>query len=157
MHGSNGLGGVEIPHSHVKPITENNFETIYKFIMARDEPVTWANTGSLTNLCYFLREFPDATKKLKQIVIMGGSTGRGNITPAAEFNIYFDPQAFDEVLRLKQEVPLVMVPLDTTSQVLCRESVYEYLFSKKELPLANALYTMLRSYQSMYKRAYQDI
>ena len=52
---------------------------------------------------------------------MGGSTGRGNITPAAEFNIYFDPQAFDEVLKLKQQIPLVMIPLDTTSNVLCRE------------------------------------
>ena len=89
--------------------------------MAHEQPVTWANTGSLTNLCYFLRQFPDVTKKLKQIVIMGGSTGRGNITPAAEFNIYFDPQAFDEVLKLKQEIPLVMIPLDTTSNVLCRE------------------------------------
>jgi non-specific riboncleoside hydrolase len=51
--------------------------------MAHQEPITWANTGSLTNLCLFLRQFPDITKKLKQIVIMGGSTGRGNITPAA--------------------------------------------------------------------------
>jgi len=45
--------------------------------------ITWANTGSLTNLCRFLRKFPEVTKHLKQIVIMGGSTGRGNITPAA--------------------------------------------------------------------------
>lgn len=73
------------------------------------------NTGSLTNLCRFLRQFPQVTENLKEIVIMGGSAGRGNRTPAAEFNIYFDPHAFDEVLKTKKDVPLVMIPLDTTT------------------------------------------
>lgn len=63
--------------------------------MSQPDQITWANTGSLTNLCLLLREFPDVLTKMRQIVIMGGSTGRGNRTPAAEFNIYFDPCAFD--------------------------------------------------------------
>ena len=57
--------------------------TIYKFITSQSDQITWANTGSLTNLCLFLRQFPDALQKIKQIVIMGGSIGRGNRTPAA--------------------------------------------------------------------------
>lgn len=83
-------------------------------ISSQPGQITWANTGSLTNLCLLLRHYPDILSKFKQIVMMGGSTGRGNITPAAEFNIYFDPYAFDEVLKIKKDVPLVMVPLDTT-------------------------------------------
>ena len=47
---------------------------------------------------------------------MGGAIGRGNITPAAEFNIYFDPIAFEGVLRLKGKIPLVMIPLEVTHQ-----------------------------------------
>jgi inosine-uridine nucleoside N-ribohydrolase len=90
-------------------------------------------------------------------VIMGGSTGRGNRTPAAEFNIFFDPHAFDEVLKLKKTVPLVMVPLDTTNDVLCKDDVFEYLQTRIQVPLANAIHSMLRSYQEMYKRAYIDI
>lgn len=88
---------------------------------------------------------------------MGGSTGRGNRTPAAEFNIYFDPVAFEEVLKIKNGVPLVMVPLDTTNEVLCKDDVFDYLQSRVKIPLADALYVMLRSYQEMYKRAYGDV
>ena len=94
MHGSDGLGGVEIPHSPEKPIEEKSFEFIHKMIMSQPDKIIWANTGSLTNFCLFLRAFPDVLIKIKEIVIMGGSTGRGNRTPAAEFNIYFDPWAF---------------------------------------------------------------
>ena len=125
--------------------------------MSQPSQITWANTGALSNLCYFLRMFPDALTKIKQIVIMGGSTGRGNITPAAQFNVYFDPYAFEEVLSLKKDVPLVMVPLDTTSEVLCKDDVFQYLEARKNIPLDKALYEMLRSYQIMYKRAYGDV
>lgn len=116
-------------------------------IMSQPDKIIWANTGSLTNLCLFLRAFPDVLTKLKQIIIMGGSTGRGNRTPAAEFNIYFDPWAFEEVLQLKKDVPLVMVPLDTTNEVLCKDDVFDFLKGRVHIPLADALYVMLRSYQ----------
>lgn len=66
--------------------------------MNSPQKVYWANTGALTNLCFLLREFPEVKTKLEKIVIMGGAIGKGNITPAAEFNIYFDPVAFKEVL-----------------------------------------------------------
>ncbi len=50
-----------------------------------------------------------------------------------------------------------MVPLDTTTEVLCKDDVFDYLKTKVHIPLADALYVMLRSYQEMYKRAYGDI
>lgn len=116
-------------------------------IMSQSNKIIWANTGSLTNLCLFLRSFPDVITKISQIVIMGGSIGRGNKTPAAEFNIYFDPCAFEEVLSLKKNVPLTMVPLDTTNDILCKDDIFDYLKARIHIPLADALYVMLRSYQ----------
>ena len=55
---------------------------------------------------------------------MGGAIGRGNITPAAEFNIYFDPVAFKEVLTAKENIPLVMIPLEVTHQVQAHDRVF---------------------------------
>jgi inosine-uridine nucleoside N-ribohydrolase len=55
--------------------------------------------------------YPEIKIKISKIVMMGGAIGRGNISPAAEFNVFFDPHAFDEVLRLKGNIPLVMIPL----------------------------------------------
>ncbi len=55
IHGSDGLGGVIIPRSPEKSIDEKGFEFIYKIITSQPGQITWANTGSLTNLCLFLR------------------------------------------------------------------------------------------------------
>lgn len=55
---------------------------------------------------------------------MGGAIGRGNITPAAEFNIFFDPVAFKEVLAAKENVPLVMIPLEVTHQVQAQNRIF---------------------------------
>ena len=78
----------------------------------------WCNTGSLTNLSILFLTYPDIKEKISRIVMMGGAIGRGNISPAAEFNIFFDPHAFEEVLRMKEDIPLVMIPLEVTHQNL---------------------------------------
>lgn len=82
--------------------------------MQQEGSVVWANTGSLTNICILLLTYPQLKTKLKEIVIMGGAIEKGNITPAAEFNIFFDPCAFKNVLKYKGDIPLVMIPLETT-------------------------------------------
>lgn len=61
MHGENGLGGVELPHSPNVAIEENNFAEIFNIISKQKDKVTWMNTGSFTNLCRFFRQFPQAT------------------------------------------------------------------------------------------------
>lgn len=114
VHGGNGLGGVQVRQSPKQPISSHSFSQMYDRIMAHDTPVVWVNTGSLTNLCLMLMTFPEVKTKLKQVVMMGGAIGGGNITPAAEFNIHCDPSAFEQVLQLKGELPLVMIPLETT-------------------------------------------
>jgi purine nucleosidase len=62
-------------------------------------PVTVVATGALTNIARLLAERPDLSGRIDQIVWMGGSTERGNITPYAEANCYVDPEAADQVLR----------------------------------------------------------
>ena len=83
VHGSNGLGGVELPVSPKLPLCAKNFTKIMEKLEALEEPVVWCNTGSLTNLCILMLTFPDVKQKISKIVMMGGAVEKGNITPAA--------------------------------------------------------------------------
>ena len=136
MHGSNGLGGVQLPKSPKSAISEHNFQNIYTRITENPSPVVWANTGSLTNLCILLLTYPDVKSKIEKIVIMGGAVGKGNISPAAEFNIFFDPHALDNVLRLKENIPFYMIPLEVTHQNLATQEILDHFRSKKDIPFA---------------------
>lgn len=88
------------------------------------KPIIWVNTGSLTNLCILFLSYPQIKQKIKQIVIMGGAITKGNRTPAAEFNIYFDPMACKNVLNLKGNIPMVIIPLETTHMNIADGPVY---------------------------------
>lgn len=78
---------------------------------------TFCALGPLTNLALALRSAPDTAPRIREIVLMGGGCFEGdNITPAAEFNMYVDPHAASLVLA--SGVPIVMMPLDVTHQVL---------------------------------------
>lgn len=66
--------------------------------MKQEGKIVWTNTGATTNICWLFRKFPEVKSKISKIVMMGGAIGVGNITPAAEFNIFFDPESFKEVL-----------------------------------------------------------
>ena len=73
----------------------------------RSEPsgtVTLCPVGPLTNIAMAMRLAPDIIQRIKSIVLMGGAIGIGNITPAAEFNIYVDPHAADVVFRFRRAI-----------------------------------------------------
>jgi purine nucleosidase len=114
VHGENGLGDIELP----EPSTKLHPESAARLIAAKAEEsageLSLIPVGPLTNIAQALEAYPDLGKKIKEIVLMGGSFSGGNITPAAEFNIYNDPEAADIVLR--SGVPIVMVTLDVTRQ-----------------------------------------
>ncbi len=78
---------------------------------------------------------------------MGGAINKGNITPAAEFNIFFDPTAFQNVLKLKGQIPLVMIPLETTHQNIAGKDVYDKFNQYSSHPFGLAIYNMMLSYQ----------
>jgi purine nucleosidase/pyrimidine-specific ribonucleoside hydrolase len=90
---------------------------------AAAEPVTLVPTGPLTNVAQLLTARPDLHGRIREIVLMGGSTGRGNTTPAAEFNIFVDPEA--AAIVFESGVPLTMIGLNLTHQALATREVLE--------------------------------
>lgn len=118
VHGATGLDGPELfdPETPLQPQHAVDFiiETL------RNEPsgtVTLCPLGALTNIATALTRAPDIAGRVQEIVLMGGAYFEvGNITPAAEFNIYVDPEAAEIVF--KSGIPIVMIPLDLTHKVL---------------------------------------
>lgn len=114
IHGETGLGGCKLPPPTVPLQPERAVNFIIDTLLKSPEPVVLAPTGPLTNIaCAFIME-PRIKDKIEKIVLMGGGMGRGNITPAAEYNFYCDPQAAYAVFT--SGVPIVMMGLDVTRQ-----------------------------------------
>jgi len=118
VHGQTGLDGPDLPEPKTALQPQHGVDFIVETLLR--EPagtVTLATLGPLTNIAMAMVKAPAIIPRIKQIVMMGGAYFEvGNITPAAEFNIYVDPEAADVVLR--SGVDVVMVPLDVTHQVL---------------------------------------
>jgi inosine-uridine nucleoside N-ribohydrolase len=112
IHGESGLDGQELPEPTFGPDIRGAVRLIADVLETSPEPVTLVPTGPLTNIATFLKEHPHLVDKVDQIVLMGGSMGLGNTTPAAEFNIYVDPEAARTVFR--SGLPITMVGLDVT-------------------------------------------
>ena len=118
VHGKTGLDGPQLPDPVLPLQAEHGVDFIIRTLRA--EPagtVTLCPLGPLTNIATAFRQAPDIVDRVQEIVLMGGACFEGgNITPAAEFNIYVDPQAADIVFR--SGVPLVVMPLDVTHKAL---------------------------------------
>lgn len=113
FHGQNGLGDVELPIPdtavmHDKPA----WDALHEAALAHPGALQLIAIGPLTNVAIALTKYPDLASLLHTILIMGGSASVGNVTPAAEFNIYVDPHAAQIVF--KSGVPIVMCGLDVT-------------------------------------------
>jgi inosine-uridine nucleoside N-ribohydrolase len=111
-HGENGLGGAVFPEPTIKPVAEPAAELIRSVIRRYPKEVTLITVGPLTNVAAALNGDPELASLIKGVVMMGGSLSGGNITPAAEFNIYVDPEAARIVFQ--SGIPLTMVGLDVT-------------------------------------------
>ena len=138
VHGKSGLDGIEL----FEPTMPLESQHAVDFIIdtLRREPagtVTLVPIGPLTNIAEAFRRAPDIVARVQEIVLMGGAYFEvGNITPAAEFNIYVDPEAAEIVF--KAGAPLVVVPLDTTHKALTTRPRLEAL-SALPAPIGPAL------------------
>ncbi|MGY3915285.1 pyrimidine-specific ribonucleoside hydrolase RihA [Aeromonas australiensis] len=114
VHGESGLDGPTLPDPAFAPQAMTALELMAKCLRESPEPVTLVPTGPLTNIALLLAAHPELKLKIARIVLMGGAAGAGNWTPAAEFNIYVDPQAADMVF--KSGIPITMCGLDVTHE-----------------------------------------
>ncbi|MDQ6818807.1 MAG: nucleoside hydrolase [Actinomycetota bacterium] len=116
VHGETGLDGPDLPPPSREPEPTHAIDWIAAAVANSPEPVTLVPTGPLTNVALFLARYPDLAAKLERVVLMGGAIGEGNVTPAAEFNIWADPEAAYRVFT--SGLHLTMVGLDVTHQAL---------------------------------------
>ena len=117
VHGKTGLDGADLSEPST-PLADGHAALAIVDILRREPEgsVTLCPVGPLTNVAVAMRIAPDIIPRIKAIVLMGGAIGVGNVTPAAEFNIYVDPHAADIVFR--SGVPIVMHGLDVTHKAL---------------------------------------
>ena len=116
VHGETGLGGYDFPEPQHPLLPVHAVEAMRQVLMSSEEPLTLVPVGPLTNIALLLRMYPECMAKIDRIVLMGGSTERGNVTPYTEFNIYVDPEAAQVVF--SSGLPIVMCGLNMTSQAI---------------------------------------
>jgi inosine-uridine nucleoside N-ribohydrolase len=116
IHGPSGLDGPDLPPASRAPRVEHAIDWIAQTLAADPGPVTLVATGPLTNVALLLARYPEVEAQLERIVLMGGAIAEGNVTPAAEFNIWADPEAAQRVFT--SSVDVTMVGLDVTRRAL---------------------------------------
>ena len=114
VHGQSGLDGPDLPEPTVPILEEHATEFIYRTAKNVDN-LHLIPVGPLTNIAVALRRYPDLVDHVTQISLMGGSLTFGNVTPAAEFNIWADPDAAHVVFT--SGIPIKMLGLNVTRQV----------------------------------------
>ena len=125
VHGESGLDGPALAEPLGAPVEQHGVDFLAEHILSCDRPVTLVAVGPLTNIALLLAGHPEARGNLERIVLMGGAIAEGNVTPAAEFNIYVDPEAAWRVLR--SGLPVTMIGLDVTHGALMTDTHAERL------------------------------
>lgn len=125
VHGKTGLDGYDLPEPIMALQQQHAVDFIIDTVMdAPPKTITLCALGPLTNVGLALAREPALGDRLEQIVLMGGGLFEGgNTTPAAEFNIFVDPEAADLVMHCGCDV--VMIPLDLTHQTLTSDAIIE--------------------------------
>jgi pyrimidine-specific ribonucleoside hydrolase len=125
VHGESGLDGPDLPEPQGAPVEQHAVDFLAERILGSARPVTLVPVGPLTNIALLLARYPEAAENVERIVIMGGAIAEGNVTPAAEFNIYVDPEAAWRVFR--SDLPVTMIGLDVTHRALMTDAHAERL------------------------------
>ena len=140
-HGENGLGGAVFPDPKIKPVSEPAAELIRTTIRKYPGELTLITVGPLTNVATALNMDSELAASVRGVVMMGGSLSGGNITPAAEFNVYVDPEAARIVFQ--SGIPITMVGLDVTRKTSLTDEHVRVLESAQN-PVSQAAATIAR-------------
>jgi purine nucleosidase len=133
FHGPDGMGNMNYPQPELQETNQDFIEVLNNHIIKNPDEITLVTLGPLTNIANFIKKYPDSFLKLKNIVIMGGASNTvGNVTPAAEYNIWCDPEAADIVFKSKHH------DISMVGWELCRG---EANLTEQEMELAYAFKT----------------
>ncbi|MDO9546116.1 MAG: nucleoside hydrolase [Pelolinea sp.] len=133
VHGRDGLGGIPFTKSKRSIEKEHAVDFIVNTFMEADEPMDWITLGPLTNAALAYLKEPRIAEKIRLLTMMAGGVDSGNTTPAAEFNVFADPEAARIIL--SSNIHKLMVPLDPlfAGGHLSRENV-EKIINASHLP-----------------------
>jgi pyrimidine-specific ribonucleoside hydrolase len=146
VHGETGLDGPDLPPPQSEPVAQHAVDFLAERIRASERPVTLIPTGPLTNIALLLALHPDA--RPERIVLMGGAIAEGNTTPAAEFNIWCDPEAAARVFA--SDLDVTMVGLDVTHRALFTQAHAGRLAGR----VGDLVTELLRFYGNFHRQVY---
>jgi inosine-uridine nucleoside N-ribohydrolase len=146
VHGETGLDGPDLPPPQRDPLAQHAVDFLADRIRERSGAVTLVPTGPLTNVALLLALHPDA--RPERIVLMGGAIAEGNVTPAAEFNIWCDPEAAARVFT--SGIDVTMIGLDVTQKALFGDKHKAQLEGK----VGEVVRELLAFYGAFHKEAY---
>lgn len=126
VHGKDGLGGANLKAAPQRLSSMSAVEFIIESVKKYPGEVEIITIGPMTNIAFAIEHDREAMKKVKAIHSMGGGVFQGNMTPVAEFNYWFDPEAVEIVYSIGEEVPITMVGLDATHQ--CKVDINDLTF-----------------------------
>jgi len=144
VHGETGLDGPDLPPPQAEPSSLHAVD----FLAENLDGATLVATGPLTNIALLLARYPEA--RPERIVLMGGAIAEGNVTPAAEFNIWADPEAAARVFASGLDV--TMVGLDVTHRALVTGAHAEQLRASGRV--AKAVAELLDFYGVFHREVY---
>jgi inosine-uridine nucleoside N-ribohydrolase len=146
VHGETGMYGPDLPPPRGKPVDGHAVDFLADAIRSAGGAVTLVPTGPLTNVALLLALHPDA--RPERIVLMGGAIAEGNVTPAAEFNIWADPEAAARVFG--SGIDTTMVGLDVTHKALFTPAHVERLEGR----VGDMVAALLEFYGHFHKEVY---
>jgi purine nucleosidase len=146
VHGPTGLDGHDFPEPTMPLQPSHAVDWMVETLMAADErEITLCTLGPLTNVAMAMVKEPRIRSRVREIVMMGGGFSEGgNVTPAAEFNIYVDPHAAQVVFT--SGCKLTLIPLDVTHQALATPARLER-FGAIGTPVGRACHNLLFFYR----------
>jgi purine nucleosidase len=127
VHGNDGLSDLEWDEPDIPLSSLHAVDLLAQLISGG--PLTIVAIGPLTNLATLLERHPGIESQVERVVIMGGASFEGNVTPAAEFNIWADPEAAQRVLGARW--PVTLMPLDLTHQAYLNDDDIDFLRTLK--------------------------
>jgi purine nucleosidase len=151
-HGETGLDGPSLLEPTAAPVEARGVDFLADRLLGADEAVTLLALGPLTNIALLLALRAEAVARVDRLVLMGGAIGPGNMTPAAEFNIWTDPEAAHRVFT--SDIPqITMIGLDVTNRAVLTREHAETL--RGNGAVADAVAAMLDFYLGFYLTAYE--